>query len=157
MSESPKQSVQGTKERLASYLSLKFEIENQLERLERLKNAEKIPAISQGDGSQSCGPTDRMANAIIRRMEYEEKILPQIEASRKKMQLIEDAINNVGDPLEREVLRLRYMDGEFCRQMPWREVALSLFGDNVERHIIAAYRLHSRALVSISDEFLSQS
>lgn len=140
-----------TKQRLASYVSLRMEIENRLERLERLRNEAKIPAIRQGDGSQRTpGSGDRMERAIIRYMEYEEKIKPQIESTRKEMDAIEDAIDAVGDPLEREVLRLRYTDGEGCRLMPWRIVAMRLFGDDDERHILATYRLHGRALVSIS-------
>ena len=141
-----------TKQRLASYVSLKLEIENQLDRLARLKNEAEIPAVRQGDGSKhSPGAGDRMERAIIRYMEYEERIRPQIEATKEEMRCIEDAINAVADPLEREVLRLRYIDGEYSRLMPWKEVAINLFGDDDERHILAAYRLHSKALVSISD------
>ena len=145
------ESQQMTKQRLASYVPLRMEIEHQMERLLRLKNDAKIPALRQRDGSQhTAGTGDRMEQAIIRYMEYEERILPQIEKARAEMQEIEDAINAVADPLEREILRLRYIDGEYCRLMPWRDVALNLFGDNDERHILAAYRLHGRALVSIS-------
>ena len=58
-----------TKERLASYNSLRFEVENQLERLARLKNAEQIPAIHQGDGSKSTGAAgSRMERAVLKRM-----------------------------------------------------------------------------------------
>lgn len=140
-----------TKERLASYISLQTEIENRLERLVRLKNEAEIPALRQGDGSQHTpGAGDRLERAVIRYMEYEESIKPQIESARAEMRAIERAICQVPDPLEREILRLRYIDGKHCRLMPWREVALRLFGDDDERHILAAYRLHGRALVSIS-------
>lgn len=142
-----------TKQRLASYISLQMEIEHQLERLERLKNEAKIPSVRQGDGSKhTTGKGDRMERAIIRAMEYEERIKPQIQAIKKEMDAIEMAISLVKDPLEREVLRLRYIDGEYCRLMPWKEVAFNLFGDNDERHLLAVYRLHGRALVSISGE-----
>ena len=68
-----------TKERLMRYRSLRMENENQLERLARLKNSEKIPAPKVSDGSQHTGgASDRMANAVIRRMEYEERIRPLI-------------------------------------------------------------------------------
>ncbi len=140
-----------TKQRLASYVSLRMEIENRLERLERLKNEAQIPAIRPGDGSKHTqGSGDRMERAIIRYMEYEERIKPQIESTRAEMRKIESAIDAVQDPLEREVLRLRYIDSDFCRLMPWKDVALNLFGDDDEKHLLAAYRLHGRALVSIS-------
>lgn len=136
-----------TKERLASYVSLRLEVENQLERLARMKNDEKIPAIRQGDGSKSTGSAgSRTERAIIRRMEYEERALPQIEAAQAEMEKIEAAINAVSDPKEREVLRLRYIDGEFARQMPWKEVSRRLFGDDDDKHLLATYRLHGLAL-----------
>lgn len=142
-----------TKQRLASYVSLRTENENRLERLIRLKNEAEIPAIRQGDGSQHTpGGTGRMERAIIRAMEYEERIKPQIEENQREMDAIEAAIDALHDPMEREILRLRYIDCDGCRLMPWKDVALQLFGDNDERHILAAYRLHGRALVSISEE-----
>lgn len=139
------------KARLASYASLRLEIDNQLDRLARMKNEAEIPAQKPGDGSQhNPGAGDRMERAIIRYMEYEERVRPQIEEARAKMLEIETAINAIPDPLEREVLRLRYLDGDGCRLTPWRIVSQRLFGDDDERHILATYRLHGRALVSIS-------
>lgn len=142
-----------TKQRLASYVSLKTEMENQLERLERLKNEAEIPAIRQGNGSQHTQARgDRMERAIVRYMEYEERIAPKVESIKAEMLEIEEAIDAVADPLEREVLRLRYIDGEYSGHVAWKEVALRLFGDNDERHLLAAHRLHGRALVSISKQ-----
>ena len=140
-----------TKSRLAAYVSLRTENENRLERLTRLKNEAEIPATRQGDESQHTpGGNSRMERAIIRAMEYEESIRPLIEANRREMAAIEASIAALPDPLEREILRLRYVDGDGYRAMPWKDVALKLFGDDDERHILAAYRLHGRALVSIS-------
>ena len=138
------------KERLRSYLCLKFEMENQLERLLRLKNEEKFPAVRENSGAKPTGGSEgRMERAIIRRMEYEARVMPKIEAAQRQMEQIEAAINAVRDPMEREVLRLRYVDGENCRPMLWRDVAVQLFGDDDERHLLATYRLHGRALASI--------
>lgn len=140
-----------TKERLASYISLRLEVDNQLERLDRMRNDEKIPAMRESDGSQhSPGSGDRMERAIIRRMEYEDRVMPQIEAALVEMETIEQAIYAVADPMEREVLRLRYMEGNYIRHMPWRDVALKLFGDDDKRHMVATYRLHTRALNNIT-------
>lgn len=140
-----------TKERLASYISLRLEVDNQLERLARMRNDEKIPAMRESDGSQhSPASGDRMERAIIRRMEYEDRVMPQIEAALVEMETIEQAIYAVADPMEREVLRLRYMEGNYIRHMPWRDVALKLFGDDDKRHMVATYRLHTRALNNIT-------
>ena len=145
MSEQPM-----TQQRLAAYVSLRTEIENRLERLARLKNETEIPAVRQGDGSQHTpGAGDRMERAVIRYMEYEVRTRPLIEENRREMEAIETAINSLRDPMEREILWLRYIDGEHCRLMPWKEVALHLFGDNDDRHLLAAYRLHGKALNNI--------
>ena len=139
-----------TKQRLESYISLRLEIENQLERLTRMRNDEQIPAMRESDGSKHTGSAgDRLERAILRRMEFEARVLPQIEAAQAEMEAIEDAISNVRDPMEREVLRLRYTDGDYCRLMPWRDVALRLFGDNDDCHLLATYRLHAKALQSV--------
>ena len=141
-----------TKERLARYISLRRENENQLERLARMRNEEKIPAIKESDGSQhTAGGSDRMANAIIRRMEYEDRVMPQIEENLKEMEYIEATINRLPDPMEREVLRLRYIDGSTWRHLPWGEVALRLYGDNDEKQLLATYRLHKRAIENLEN------
>ena len=146
----PTQHTPMTKERLARYVSLRMETENQLERLARLRNDELLPAPKISDGSQRTGgASGRMANAVLKRMEFEERITPLIEANRQEMARIEAAIDRIADPMEREVLRLRYIDGSHWRHLPWGEVALRIDGDNDERCLLAAYRLHKRALNSI--------
>lgn len=144
-------STKMTKQRLASYISLKMEVDNQLERLARMRAEEKIPAMRESDGSKHTGGRgDRMERAIIRRMEYEDRVLPRIEAAMDEMEAIEDAIYAVADPMEREVLKMRYMDGDHLRHLPWKEIALRLFGDDDEKHMVATYRLHTKALQRIT-------
>lgn len=138
-----------TKERLMRYRSLRMENENQLERLARMKSGEQFPATRAGDGSQHAGAGDRLTGAVLRRMEYEERIRPLIEANLREMGEIEAAIGRIQDPMEREVLRLRYLDGACWRPMPWGEVALRIYGDNDDKHLRATYRLYSRALSSM--------
>ena len=141
-----------TKERLLRYRSLRMENENQLERLARMKSGELFPAIREGEGAQHAGAGDRLTGAVFRRMEYEERIRPLIEANLREMGEIEAAIGRIQDPMEREVLRLRYIDGACWKPMPWGEVALRIYGDNDERCLMATYRLHSRALASINGQ-----
>ena len=58
-----------TRERLKNYAKTKRQVENQLERLARMKNEELIPALKMGDESKrNPGASDRMANAVIRRI-----------------------------------------------------------------------------------------
>lgn len=143
-----------TKQRLSQYIYLKMEVDHQLERLARLRNQERLPAMQESDSSKHSGSStgDRMERAIIRRMEYEDRVMPQVEAAMAEMQVIEDAIHSLPNPMEREVLRLRYMEGTCLRHLPWRDVALRLFGNDDDSHMMATYRLHTLALQKISEK-----
>lgn len=141
------------KQRLISYIYLKKEVDHQLERLQRMRSQEILPAQKESDGSKhTAGASDRMANAVIRRMAYEERVLPEIKAAQAEMDAIEDEISALRDPLERTVLRLRYIDGEYCRHMKWNDVAIKVYGDDDEKHLQAVYRIHGRALQNIRAE-----
>ena len=138
------------KQRLASYRALRLEVDNQLDRLARLRNEEQLPAMRESSGAKSTGGNgDRMERAILRRMEYEERITPQIEAAKREMAAIEAAIDHVEDPLERECLRLRYIDGDGYRLIPWGDVAIMIYGDDDEKSLNANFRLHGKALQHI--------
>ena len=139
-----------TKHRLASYRALRLEVDNQLDRLARLRNEEQIPAMQESSGAKSTGGNgDRMERAILRRMEYEERVAPQIEAAKREMAAIEAAIDHVEDPLERECLRLRYIDGDGYRMTAWNDVAISIYGNDDDGSLRTVYRLHGNALKSI--------
>lgn len=139
------------KQRLASYRALRLEVGNQLDRLARLRNEEQLPAMRESSGAKSTGGNgDRMERAILRRMEYEERVPPQIEAAKREMAAIEAAIDHVEDPLERECLRLRYISGDGCRMMPWKDVAVAIYGDDDDKYILSIFRIHGRALQSIA-------
>ena len=140
-----------TKERLARYISLKKENENRLERLARMKSNAEIPAQRDPDGSKHTGSSgERMARAVEAYIEYEEQIRPLVEANRREMAEIEAAVAALSDPLEREVLRLRYMDGEHCRMLSWREVAWSLYGESDDAAVYRAKRVYRKALLRIA-------
>lgn len=143
---------QEIKERLIRYSALRLENENRLERLSRMKNAAQIPASRAGDGSQHTGSSgERMARAVEAYLEYERQIRPLLAANRREMDALRAAVESLSDPMEREVLRLRYLDGETCRLMGWREVACQLYGDDDDRIIRACLRLHAKALQSIKN------
>lgn len=141
------------KKRLQNYIYLRREIENQKERLARMKSDEQMPAprIDSSGAQHTRTASDRMANAIVRRIEYETEIADSMEGIRAEMASIRWAIAQLRNPMEREVLRLRYCDGDNCRHMPWREVALKIYGDDDEGQMQAVYRLHGRALQNIRE------
>ena len=141
---------------LASYVALRLDVEIMEDKLARLRSEETLPPMREGDGSQHTrGTGDRLERATIRRMEYEETHGPKIAATRRTMQAIEAAVDALRDPLERSVLKLRYLDSETVRLVKWNLVALRLFGDDDERYVKAAHRLHNGALEKINLEGIS--
>ena len=143
-------SIDEIKQRLSQYSAIRVELDNLLDRLERLKSEESMPAMRSSDGSKSTGGTgDRQERSIIRRMEYEERHRAEIHAKRNELREIECLINSIPDPMERMVLRIRYTDSETAKPMPWRAVAMAIYRDDSDAKMLATYRLHSRALNSL--------
>lgn len=142
--------IEAKKQRLKKYLSLRKEIDNELERPIRMRNEEKIPAMKQGDGSKKTGgASDRMADAVVRRLAYEELKLPKIEANQAELDKIDRAIDDLPDPMERELLRMRYTDSDTYRHRKWRDIAIMIYGDDEDRFLLAVSRMHNRALQHI--------
>lgn len=136
-----------TRERLYNYSKIKRQVENQLERLVRMKNEELIPALKMGDESKrNPGASDRMANAVIRRITYENEIAASMEENLAEMDAVRAAIASLPDPMEQEVLSMRYIDCEGYRHTPWRDVAIKIYGDDDESQIRAVHRLHRSAM-----------
>lgn len=130
------------KARLERYAGLRLEVRLRLERLAELQQMDQErPTLS---GSRS----DR----------YAQTIAPTVQTNRREMSEIEAAVAALPDPLEREVLRLRYMEPfrdpqtgrESIRATPWKGVSIVLFGSDREEHVSACWRLHSAALVHLS-------
>ena len=138
-----------TKQRLSMYALIRTEIDNQLEWLARMKNNELLPAPATGTGGGRSGVSDRMANAINRRLDLDVRVLPQIEAGLAELEAIEAAIDALDNPLEREVLRLRYIHTTTCAALPWEKIALKIYGDDTSANVKAALRLHGAALANI--------
>lgn len=142
------------KERLKRYPGIKQETEKILSRLEVLKSEETIPPIRQGDGSKrTAGTGDRQERAVIRRMEYEQRNAPTLAANRQEIKAIDTAVAALVDPLEREVITIHYIEVDGYKPLPWRDVAIELYGDDSDAKLLAVHRLHSRALSSLQEIF----
>lgn len=134
------------------YCALKAETKHLLERLHRAKASTEFPVIEKQNGAGYTGPKkDRMEKAVIRKVELEERLQPMIESNCCRMAEIEDEIWCLQDPMEREVLRLRYMDSDGFRPVRWTDVAAELYGDDDEAKLRAVYRLHLRALKHLEE------
>lgn len=143
-------SIDEIKKRLSNYSAIRVELDNLEERLERLKSEETLPPVRPGNGSKHTGGTgDRQERAIIRRMEYEERHGPEMEAKRKELKYIDDSINSVADPMERMVLRIRYTESGTAKPMLWRDVAFAIYKDDSESKMLATYRLLDKAIKSL--------
>lgn len=153
---------------LMTYARLRREARNMYERLAEMRNEAYIPAQKERVGSSgSSGASDRMANATIRYLDYEARVAETLAGTLADMEAIESAVNRLTDPLQREVMRLRYIDGKDIRDdlhgaaeniptmlarvgnLKWREVAVKMYGNDDEAELQAVYRLHGRALQNI--------
>ena len=143
------------KNRLHKYIKLRGQIERLQDELARRRNRQYIPATPESDGSKrNPGASDRMANAVISRMSFEEKAKAKMQAYAEEMEKIEDAVLDLEDGLEQQVILLRYITGinDGTKPMPWQEVALTIYGNNDDKDMQAVYRIHGRALQHIKLE-----
>jgi len=111
--------MQITQKDLDICFALAREVENIRERIERLR------ALLSGSGviiretpGSTDGPRDKMAEGVASLVDMERDARHRIEAYLDHAGMVEKAIDGLGDPGQRMVLRLRYMDG-----LVWEEVA----------------------------------
>ena len=138
------------KEMLSRYLPLRLENENRREKLARLRSKAELPPHAESEGSHNGSPnTHRMENSIEVMIGYAEETKLILGANLAEMRRIERTVQKVRDPIEREVLRLRYLDSESVRPMRWREIARRIYGSDEEKDLKAVQRIHGEALVAI--------
>jgi len=148
----PMPTIDEIKKRLKRYPALKMEMEKIEARLEVLKSEETIPPLRPGDGSmRTAGTGDRQERAIIRRMEYEERTAPTITANKQEIRAIDKAVAAISDPLEREVITIHYIEVDGYKPLPWRDVAIVMYGEDTEADLLRIHRLHSKALQSLRE------
>ena len=112
------------KTRLERYTGLRLEVRIRLERLATLQQMDR-------ERPSPCGS---------RSEEYAREIAPIVQANRREMAEIEAAVAALSDPLEREVLRLRYLEPprdpqtgrEGAGHLTWKEVSYLMQGQNDE-------------------------
>lgn len=104
------------------------------------------------------GPLYRETAALIKRLKVLEESecivdpaeLGEIETRCKKnleeMAAIRSTVSMLDDPLEREVLHLRYTDNTDAIHTKWKDIALEIYGVSGESAVKNATRLHNRAL-----------
>lgn len=150
---SDKPITQKIKGRLADYTAMLRDIDNQIERLDRMVMTMAAPpgpdmtGMPRGSGT----PTDRTGMMVARKLELEEQIKESIAEERRENAAIERMIRKLDHPDERAVIRLRYFD-----RAGWDEIAGALFGDRQdyldkeETYQKRTFRLHGRALLALA-------
>ena len=159
MSEKP--ITQRIKDRLAAYTAMLRDIDNQLERLDRMEMTMASPpgpdltGMPRGSGT----PSDRTGMMVERKMELEEQIDRLKAEEKQERNAIEGMILHLSDPDERAVIRLRYFD-----RADWESTCGVLFGDRrdyvdrVDAYQNRTYKIHGRALLNLAavlDELLA--
>ncbi len=144
-----KLAVDAMKDRLRDYRSMNKEIENQIERLERMEmkiSSIGSPTISDMPKSQGTA-YDRMADNVARKIDFENEIKELISERDSERRSLESLIRQLKKPDERAVIRMRYLDTE-----EWEDILMMIFGgqrdfngkyDNYKQRM---FRLHSAAI-----------
>ena len=130
------------------------EIDNQIERLERMEATMTSPSGPNliGMPRASGNTSDRVAIQVARKIELEETIKKAIEAERKEREAIEIMVQQIKKPDERAVIRLRYFD-----RAEWPEICKILFGEsedfdvNTDNYMRKTFRIHGTALISLAE------
>ena len=152
MSEKP--ITQRIKDRLAAYTAMLRDIDNQLERLDRMEMTMASPPGPDLTGMPrgSSTPSDRTGMMVERKMELEEQIDRLKAEEKQERNAIEGLILQLSDPDERAVIRLRYFD-----RAEWPDVTFALYGnrpdfaDKADAYQRRMYRVHGRALLSLAE------
>lgn len=90
--------------------------------------------------------------AVIRKIELEERLKRTIAEYERKILRIEEAIDSLPNPNERNVLRAKYIVGDPYEVTKWEKVAMAIYRKDDENAVQNATRLHGRALKSIAKE-----
>ena len=140
----------GAKEYLEQYSALNMETRHLEDRIEEAFYETQIPGMRDSDGSQKTqGRGDRQEKAYIRYIDTKDRLQPKIDANKKRMGQIEEITFLLSDPMQRAVLRLRYIDADSWKPVPWRLVALEMYKNDDEKDILRVKRLHREALVAL--------
>ena len=138
---------------LKQYLARKNELRNLItstsERVARMKSAEQFPSMKISDGSQHvASASDLTAQAIESRLEYVYSNECEIANLTAQVRAVEIVVNSISDSQQRQILRYRYMDAEFCQNPRWNEIARKMYGTDQERFLQLCFRVHRVALES---------
>lgn len=132
-----------TKEELKRYNVYKLEIrsieDSILELKTELENVSSKP-ITDDLINHNAFLTDRQSDLVLKKIALEDKLMTLRARLIETHEQIEGAIESLQEPIERTVLRMRYING-----MKWEEICVSIDYEWAQMH-----RIHNEALKNIS-------
>lgn len=130
-----------TKDELKQYLSLKREAETLEAGIKQLEEeAASVRAIVIDGMPKSNFKGDPVGNVVAKLNDLKEKYIDKCNAALEAMNRIEQVIEKLDNPTERDLMRKKYIEGKH-----WEDIAEELHYH--ERHI---YRIHNRALKRVT-------
>lgn len=142
------------KEWLVEYREMDRDIDNQIERLERLVSkmtgagAQVISDMPRAPGTTG----DRTGELVAQKEELEASIRAAVEAQSQKRKKIEAILSKIRHSDEKAVIRIRYIDRE-----SWNTVAELMFGsrDDYEgkedTYLRRVHKVHGAALQNMAE------
>lgn len=144
--------AEAIKKRLKQYIERERDIENQLERIERMEaklTSAGSPVFS--DLPKSASPSQqRMADLTICKMDLEKKVQRTMELQKNERNELEKIIDKLEISDEKAVVRMRYFDSA-----SWDSVLSMLFGGcedflgKEDSYMRRVYNLHGSALLNM--------
>lgn len=118
--------IESVKNRLNEYRALCEEIENEFERLDRMRmKATSVSGMRISDMPRiQPHEFDRTAEIVARIIDLEKDIEGLVDKKKTEGELIESLIRKLEKPDERAIIRVRYLDHE-----EWEDVMFVLFGN----------------------------
>lgn len=148
-----KEMFEAMRKRLAAYRTLNEEIDNEIERLDRMQ----MKATSVGGSSFTGMPKapssayDRMADTVARIVDLETEIKDLVRRRDNERKSIEDLVKLLDKAGERAIIRSRYLDLE-----DWEDVQFVLFGskndfdDKYDDYKQRMFRWHRAAITNLA-------
>lgn len=141
------------KYRLQEYRERERDIENQLERLDRIEmRLERIGSPVLSDMPKSPSPAhDRMADMIVQKVDLENDIRMAMAEQKKERDAIGVILKKLRHSDERAVIMMRYFDGA-----SWSDVAYMLFGGKEDflgkedTYLRRTHKIHGSALLNMA-------
>lgn len=151
--EEKRYDVDAVRERLNQYLSTEQDIDNQIERLERLDSKMKgvSAQVLTGMPRSPSASNDRMAIMLGQKEDLEQSIKEAVSQQSQERNEIEEILTHIDKPDERAVIRMRYLD-----RTEWKEVLDMMFGgrpdflEKEETYERRMYRVHSSAILNMA-------